>query len=296
MVWFAEHLRIFSNAGVAITRQIKHNVQGHGAYIIGHSDHRAIWYYFPVLLTIKLTLPFLLATLALAAARVRGLWNWATAVAAALVVFSLTCRVQIGVRLLLPCVALAGIGLAAAVVHAAEAAGGLRRRRAWQLATSAGVTWMAAASVAVWPHGLSYVNELWGGRRDGYRHVSESNYDWGQGVPELARWQRRHGVADLHVWYFGTDPTLKRLPMTVAQFHAIPIRDGADVIDWVAGRHLAVSTTLLYGYRLNEYHRRAAEFLLTRQPAARTSTFLIYDFTREPGHAQRPEVRSPRSE
>jgi hypothetical protein len=297
MVWFAENLRIFSNAGVAIARQIKHNIQGHGSYILGQTDRRAIWYYFPVLLTIKLTVPFLLALLVLAAARVRGLWSWATAAAAALAVFSLTCRVQIGIRLLLPCVALAGIGLAAALVHAVRAAEGLRRRRAWQLATSAGVTWVAAASLAAWPHGLSYINELWGGRRDGYRHVSESNYDWGQGVPELARWQRRHGVADLHVWYFGTDPTVKRLPaMTVTQFHGIPVRDGADVLQWVAGRHLAVSTTLLYGYRMNDSHRRAAEFLLTRPPAARTSTFFIYDFTREPGHAQRPEVGRPRSE
>src|SRR5262249_17568014 len=181
--------------------------------------------------TIKLTIPFLLAPLALAAARVRELRSWTTAVAAALLVFSLTCRVQIGVRLILPCVALAGLGLAAATVHTVRATPHLRRRPAWQLATSAGVVWMAAASVAVWPHGLSYVNELWGGWRNGYRHVSESNYDWGQGVPELARWQRRRGVADLHVWYFGTDPLVKRLPMTVAQFHAIPVRDGADAIE-----------------------------------------------------------------
>src|SRR5262249_9239286 len=55
----AEHLRIFNNAGVAIVRQIKHNMQGHGSYILGHSAPRALWYYFPVALTIKLTLTLL---------------------------------------------------------------------------------------------------------------------------------------------------------------------------------------------------------------------------------------------
>ena len=67
------------------------------------------------------------------------------------------------------------------------------------------------AAVAVWPHGLCYANELWGGSRNSYRLVSDSNYDWGQGLPELAQWGRQHHVAALDVWYFGSDPRLAAL-------------------------------------------------------------------------------------
>ena len=35
LVWLSEHLAVFSNAGVALVRQIKHNMQGHGSYLLG---------------------------------------------------------------------------------------------------------------------------------------------------------------------------------------------------------------------------------------------------------------------
>ena len=41
--------------------------------------------------------------------------------------------------------------------------------------------------------------------RQGYRLVSGSDYDWGQGIPELARWQRQHHTS-LTLLYYGTDP------------------------------------------------------------------------------------------
>jgi len=44
MLWLAEHLRIFSNAGEALVRQIRHNVRGHGAFLLGREYARAVWY------------------------------------------------------------------------------------------------------------------------------------------------------------------------------------------------------------------------------------------------------------
>src|SRR5262245_52421003 len=37
LIWLAEHLRIFNNAGVALWRQIQHNMQGHGSYLLGET-------------------------------------------------------------------------------------------------------------------------------------------------------------------------------------------------------------------------------------------------------------------
>ena len=77
MVWTAEHLCIFSNAGVALVRQIRHNVQGHGVFLLDQVQKRAIWYYFPVALehqfssALLLSLPLILP---ISAGRMR---NWA---------------------------------------------------------------------------------------------------------------------------------------------------------------------------------------------------------------------------
>ena len=116
MVWFFEHARIFSNAGEGIVHQVTHSIRGHGVYILGQTDARSLWYYFPAALSIKLTEPLLLAPLLLLAVRARSLCNWAVWCAAAMLLFSLNAKVQIGVRLVLPLVALGVVGVSAAAV------------------------------------------------------------------------------------------------------------------------------------------------------------------------------------
>ena len=137
---------------------------------------------------------------------------------------------------------------------------------------------MAINCVSVWPDGLRFINELWGGRRDGYLLVSDSNYDWGQGLPDLARWQRQQGIDDLAVWYFGTDPTIRQPGMHELPLHILP-PGSLDVARQVEGRRIAVGTTLLYGHGLTESQRRASAYLRSCKPVARTSTFLVFDFT-----------------
>ena len=292
-VWLAEHLRLFSNAGDGLVRQVRHNMRGHGAYLLGRSDPRALWYYFPVVLSIKLSLPLLVAPLLLAALRPRALLNWACLAAAGLLLFSLTCRVQIGVRFMLPLAALAVVGVSAAAVQACREwtarrteprGNGVGRPRFVlpALVLAVGVVWTAAAAVGVWPMGLCYVNELWGGTRDGYRHVSDANYDWGQGLKELAAWRGEHGLDALDVWYYGADPGLRRLPLREVRLHTLPVTGPEDVVRHVQGRYLAVSTTLLYGAAApTEAHHRANAFLHGLRPVGRTTTFLIFDLSNE---------------
>ena len=105
---------------------------------------------------------------------------------------------------------------------------------------------------------------------------------WGQGLKELARWQRRHAWAPLDVWYFGQDPSVERLPMRNLLVHGLRLRRPDDMLAEVRGHYLAVSTTFLYGMVCDTpAHDRASAFLRARRPVARTTTFLIYDFTRE---------------
>jgi hypothetical protein len=172
-----------------------------------------------------------------------------------------------------PLVMLAAIGLSAGVVETCRALGPGWRAAALVAYCAAGIAWSAWSTVAVWPHGLCYTNELWGGTDQGYRHLSDSNYDWGQGLKELARWQSDHQIPTLAVWYFGTDLPLVGLPM-----RRIELDDRAgpeeELISRARGRYLAASTTLLYGS-----HTTAGSALRRRSPVDRTMTFFIYDLT-----------------
>lgn len=283
MVWSSEHLRIFTNAGEGIVKQVRHNIRGHGAYLLGHWAERALWWYFPVVLAIKLSVPVLLAPLAVLLVRPRALANWALMAAGFVVLLSPAFRVQIGIRLVLPIVALGIVGLAAALVEACRNA-----PRSWQgrllgCGCVLGVLWTTAEAVQVWPEGLCYVNPVWGGTRDGYRLVSEGNYDWGQGLKELAQWHRGQDTP-VDVWYFGSDPLIDQLPLRLLSLHDLPIHRAEDLVALVRGHYLAVSTTMLYGAERatsTPAFYLAASYLRGRTPIARTATFFIYDFTRD---------------
>jgi hypothetical protein len=292
VVWLTEHLRCFSNAGDGLMRQITHNVRGHGAYLLGYTDPRALWFYFPVLLTIKMTVPILALLLLLLVFQPRTLTNWACLTAAVLLLLSLTFRVQIGIRLVLPLVALGLVGLAAALAGAIRGTDAGWRRCLLTGAAAAGVAWMLVASVRVWPHGLCYVNELWGGTRGGYAYVSEANYDWGQGLKELARWQAKHHIDKLGICYYGTDPTLERLPLEVVPLHTLPLQQPDDTLAAVRGRLLAISTTALYGALDIPSLQQAALFLRRCKPVGRTTTFFIYDFTKADGTPDQKKIAS----
>jgi len=283
--WFAEHLCIFGNAGEALVMQVKHNIRGHGQFLLGVWDKQPFWYYFPLIFAIKLTVPMLLG----AAVMVRR-WREASAnpafVAATLfLAFSLTCRVQIGIRLQLAFVAFLAVGIASAMPDWIATA-----PRVARYATAAGLilgtAWMAVASWSVWPDGLRHVNELWGGPEVGHRLVSDSNYDWGQGLRELDRWHEQSGRVPLDVWYFGRDPMLKQLPVRDLPLHCVTLNRPGDTASFCWGRYLAVGTSVRYGRRLSVAHENALRFLDDRVPIARTSTFLIYDLTDVRPHQQ----------
>ena len=278
MVWLSENLCIFSNGMEGIVRQIKHNMRGHAVYLLGEGHPRARWYYFPVLLVIKLSVVLLLAPLLITmAGNVRSLLNWACLTALALIAFSITFRVQIGIRLVLPLVGIGIVGLSAALVDAVRMPRWQWSRPALATVCVCGLLWTATASFRVWPHGLCYVNELWGGTAHGYEVVSDSNYDWGQGLPELLAWREKN-KAELDVWYFGRDPDNMKAPLREVPLHVLKVDNPDDLMNHVQRRYFAVSTTLLYGQVTTlDGHRNAATFLRQCPTVARTTTFLIYE-------------------
>ena len=74
---------------------------------------------------------------------------------------------------------------------------GTRYRAAIASMTVVLLTSSVASSLVVYPHSLSYFNELVGGSRNGYRHLAKSDSVWGQDLLYLRNWMMRHPDVNL---------------------------------------------------------------------------------------------------
>jgi len=76
----------------------------------------------------------------------------------------------------------------------------------WAKATAIALACLAAIeSTAVRPHHLAYFNALAGGPANGWRHLVDSSLDWGQDLPDLAKWLAQHprSKEKIYISYFG---------------------------------------------------------------------------------------------
>lgn len=269
LAWFSA-LPLFPNGLYVIYFQFVHNKLGHPTYLIGYESSKALWFYLPVMLAIKMPLATLLPLVASFLAPGPKL-KWAAGPLVVAVTLAFLMRVDIGVRLLLPLLTLVVIAMAARVSQALLAMSSTSRRVGVSGVVAA-IAWLVASDLRVWPDAIRYTNELWGNTSNGYLYVTDSNYDWGQGLPELSAWHADRS-APLNVWYFGTDssnPSLTRYdPARESLDRAIP-----------PGGFLAVGTSYLYGgYTPDGPARTLMLRLRASQPVARTRTFLIFDET-----------------
>ncbi|MFQ3593284.1 MAG: hypothetical protein SNJ82_08870 [Gemmataceae bacterium] len=270
-------LRVFPNAADGFFRQVGHNARGHGAYLLGVTSPSALWWYFPVLLSIKLSLPVLMLLLGLAVTAPRSLLNPALVCVGVLFAFSVFCRVQIGVRFMFPLICLLLIGLSVAVVRWAQppSLGRPPRLAAVGLGLSC-ASWAVLVALSAWPNGLSFVNEFYARSQPAYRWVSESNFDWGHGVPLLKKWATAHAGEKLPVWYYGADPALGSEPFELVRLHEGDIDAN---LQRLRGRYLAVSATLVYGPPLSPLVVETRKRLHSREPIVCIGTFLIYEMS-----------------
>lgn len=64
------------------------------------------------------------------------------------------------------------------------------------------VIWFIAETAAAYPYYLSYFNEFVG-RANGWKYVTDSNYDWGQDLKRLADFVKQNNIPKIAVDYFG---------------------------------------------------------------------------------------------
>ena len=178
----------------------QHNVAGHPTYLLGKTE--AVvgpWYYYAVAFALKNT-PGFLAAFAFAATR-RGPARVAAVWLPALLTFAAASagRIQIGERYVLAVYPYLIVLAAGALAPLLE---GARRRLALVLMLAAHV----APVLAQTPRGyIPYFNLAAGGTDGGHRFLADSNLDWGQDLPRLAAWMRRHQVEAVQLAYHGPD-------------------------------------------------------------------------------------------
>jgi dolichyl-phosphate-mannose-protein mannosyltransferase/tetratricopeptide repeat protein len=174
--------------------------------VLGRIYPTGRWFYFPVVFLVKSTLGFLvlllLATVALWGARDK---NWRalsilTISPLLFLAFCLPSKLNIGIRHILPVYPFL-------IVFAAAGAWELRKYRSARYVVALLITLHASSSLASFPNYIPYSNEAFGGTRNTYRVLGESNVDWGQSLKAIMGYVRKNGIQDCWVSYLtSADP------------------------------------------------------------------------------------------
>ncbi len=165
-----------------------HDIRGNRAFLFGKQSLAGWWYYFPLALSLKTPIPFLILALGgwgLMIARRRGIE--VVLIALAILGVAMTSHINIGVRHVLPIYAPLAIAAAFAVVE-------LRRFR---IVSTALIAWILIGTFKEHPDYLPWFNAFAGKHPE--RILTDSNIDWGQDVLRLVRYARQENIPFLTI-------------------------------------------------------------------------------------------------
>lgn len=197
---------------------------GNGAYFLQQVGNGFTWY-FPVVFTIKETLPFLfLAFLSIAYTMKQLFSRFAfseirsrianfirkSVIEYTLLIFivlyayvSISGGLNIGFRHLFPILPFAYLLIAKKVSEFIKNSH-LVSQRSFRLILIFLIAWIVLIPVLNYPSYTSYFNESIGGSKNGYKYVTDSNTDWGQDLKRLKIYIDQHPEIDkIRVDYFG---------------------------------------------------------------------------------------------
>jgi 4-amino-4-deoxy-L-arabinose transferase-like glycosyltransferase len=190
---------------------------GRPAFLLGHFSTEGFWCYFPIAFAVKTPLPTLLLiiwALGLFVTGTRegaGSRKWSTAAfwifpPALYFLISTQSALNLGYRHLLPVLPY----LYAFV--ASQLSGRLAGRTGPRMVFAGLLLWLVVANALIFPHYLSYFNEIVG-PKNGYRVLVDSNVDWGQDLKRLKGWMDLEGVPRVKLAWFGSaDPAYYGIP------------------------------------------------------------------------------------
>ena len=172
------------------------------SFVLGKIYAHGVWFYFPVAFLIKSTLGFLALTLlAIAVIVMRRLRGWREILFLIIpplfyLLVAAFVGMNIGVRHILPVY----VFLAVLIGGAAWAL--MQNSRRWVYVVAVLLLVHALSSLRTFPTYIAYSNELWGGPAQTYKHLSDSNADWGQQLKSVKQYLDQRGVKDCWFVYF----------------------------------------------------------------------------------------------
>ena len=174
----------------------------YSSYLLGKTYPHGVWFYFPLAMAIKSTLPFLtllaIAVWAIATRRLRC-WReiWFLTVPPVLyLAVAMSSRMNIGMRHILPMYPFLTVLIAGAAWTL------IQRNRRWIYVVAALAVLQIVTSVRAFPVYMPYANELWGGPSQTYRLLSDSNADWGEQLKATKKYLDQRGVKECWFVYF----------------------------------------------------------------------------------------------
>ena len=144
------------------------------------------------------------------------------------------------------------------------------------------------SSLLVFPHSLSYFNELAGGPTGGIHHLNNSNIDWGQDLLLMQAWKQEHAPNEvIHFAYFGrVNPIFAGIDFKLppVQSGANPYLEDLRSVEELETGWYAISVTLLQGrgYVIPgprgswiATHEKAFTYFLRLQPVDRVGYSIV---------------------
>jgi len=256
---------------------------GNNAYFLGELSSHGWWYYFPLVYLMKEPLPILLLIFlgsVLGISRmIRTLrygkeiggkfkeyltlhfWEFSSLVFIILYwISSITSPLNIGVRHILPTVPFIYILASGAIKKWLSAKpadisttflDGIENFfhaifNFWfkTLIISIAVIWLVLEAILAAPYFLSYYNQFFGWRTDGFYYATDSNFDWGQDLKRLTGWTERNldSQEKIAVDYFGGDDPSYYLGEQFVPWWSSKGNPKDEGIEW-----LAISVNTLQG-------------------------------------------------
>lgn len=261
-----------------LSATLKRLDEGRSSFALGRHSVKGVWWYFPAALALKTPLAVLLAAAGGAWLALKGMrrdYLWLLVPPAVFFAASLTAKVQIGYRHIMPVMpflaASAGIGL-----------GRLYAARRGALVVLPLLALNAASTLRAHPHYLAYFNELAGGPANGYKYFTDSNLDWGQGVKQLAEYLKTRGNPPVIFAYFGVARP-EAYGVSYAPLGLVSNAELRGTGAQVCGMKetlLAVSATNLQGTYYPD--KKTFDWLKARTPAYTAGySIFVYDLTRD---------------
>lgn len=273
----------------AVLKQLQHASGGHVAYLFGEISNEGWPYYHAVTFILKVpgAMLLLLSGAIVYSFEQRNerrlvstdeLFLLIPSIAIFLIISLFA--IQVGFRHILPVMPFL-------FVYVSKLGQLIGRQHRWStvVLTFAGI-WYVTASLSIYPHYLSYFNELGGGPEKGYQYLVDSNIDWGQDLKGLKTYMSDHEIDRVYLSFFGSaDPAFYDISYTYLP--SVGLRPSTPDGKWwyepgyvencepVEGV-VAVSVTILQGVLLD--NPDCFSWLREREPIGRVGySILVFD-------------------